>query len=141
MSLSLSSSLPSRWRREERGGRTEAACAPRSKSVRPPLPPPAEAFALAPHHLDNNPIDNGTRDGLKAFNKAVEGLPTKFDGESKSIVVLQSKVTKNATNNGWNNSQSNADIINIADNNVAVKNLITEYGQLMKEVFEQWYLN
>ena len=37
--------------------------------------PPA-AFSLAPHTLDNDPIDYSTHDSLKPFNKALEGLTT-----------------------------------------------------------------
>ena len=86
-------------------------------------------FALTPGQLNPNDIlDLSDKLGRDTYNKAIQPLDIKFDGDSKNINLFQTQLSRRAENSGWN--KGSGDIINISDSSGTDKNLITEYGCL-----------
>ena len=114
------------------------AVAPPPVLPAPPLPPPPAvpaappppAFALGPgrsHAVLNfdDPTTGST--ATKLYNKAIEPLEAKFDGEADNLAVFLASVRDRARRFNWHR------LITVPFDDGTTRNLLTHYGQVSLE--------
>jgi hypothetical protein len=100
--------------------------------VIPPVPPVivpgAPVFALTPAALMGNAafIDYNSKEGNKAYERAIEPLDPPYDGSTKGLQMFIHQIKRKATICGWTNSILT---IPIGNGNRPLS-LLTQYGQI-----------
>ena len=106
-------------------------------AVPPPPPPPqvvvrVPVFALNPAALMGNLafIDYDSKEGNKAYERAIAPLDPVYDGNSKGVQMFLHQIKRKATICGWIPS-----ILTIPVNGVGLS-LLTQYGQITMQDIE-----
>jgi hypothetical protein len=108
------------------------AAVPPVNPVVPPVPPvvivpPAPVFALTPAALMGNAvfIDYNSKEGNKAYERAIEPIDPPYDGSTKGVQMFIHQIKRKATICGWINT-----ILTIPVGNGDTRSLLTQYGQI-----------
>lgn len=103
-----------------------AAEVPLAAQAAAAAPPPVPVFALHPAALMGNLafIDYNTKEGNKAYERAIEPLDPVYDGRTKGLQMFIHQIKRQATICGWTHS-----ILTIPVGNEQLP-LLTKYGQI-----------
>ena len=86
-------------------------------------------LSLTPGQLSPDTIiDFSTKTGKLLYDKAISPFKIIFDGSISNIAIFQDDLNQKVIDYGWNTGAGN--IINIADGNGTMRNVITHYGCL-----------
>ena len=92
-------------------------------------------FALSPGQYSRDEfLDFGKKESILLYNKIIEPLQNKFDGDSEQIMTFIEQLLRRAKSAGFDN------IVNIQDDDGIKRNLFVEYGCLSKKDIE-YYVN
>jgi hypothetical protein len=94
--------------------------------IAPPVPQ-APVFALTPATLMGNAafIDYNSKEGNKAYERAIEPIDPPYDGSTKGVQMFIHQIKRKATICGWINT-----ILTIPVGNGITRSLLTQYGQI-----------